>query len=148
MPPSQNSPTHDAFIEAVTNVTRKLRTRFDAMAKSRGLTFSRARLFVLLARHEGASQAELADLLEVEQPSMVRLVDGLEKCGLIERQAGEEDRRSKHIYLTEAGREKAGEILPFARELKATVLEGIDAEELRQATLTLQKVAANIAAQS
>ncbi|WP_156503162.1 MarR family winged helix-turn-helix transcriptional regulator, partial [Tistrella mobilis] len=75
--------------------SRKMRTGFDALVRTRGLTLARARALMLLARHPGISQTELAGLLEIENPTVVRLLDGLEKQGLIRRTPAETDRRGE-----------------------------------------------------
>ncbi|MYZ48783.1 MarR family winged helix-turn-helix transcriptional regulator [Propylenella binzhouense] len=133
------------FLDELTAVNRKLRTLFDAHAKAHGLTFSRARLFLQLARQDGPTQTELADILEVEQPTMVRLIDGLEAQGLVERRAAEGDRRVKRIFLTDAARSQADEILRFTARLRNHVLHGIPEDELAVATRVLRTVAGNIA---
>ncbi|WP_019171083.1 MarR family winged helix-turn-helix transcriptional regulator [Pseudaminobacter salicylatoxidans] len=82
-----------AFVDELSKASRKLRTLFDARVRTHGLTLSRARLLMHLVKADGATQAELADALEVEQPSLVGLVDALEKMGHIERRAIDGDRR-------------------------------------------------------
>jgi len=133
-----------AFVDELSKANRKLRTLFDARVRTYGLTLSRARLLMHLANAEGATQAELADALEMEQPSMVGLIDALEKMEFIERRAVEGDRRAKAIFLTEAARGEADEILAFASELRQQVLEGVDEKDLAIATRVLQQVTRNI----
>ena len=133
-----------AFVDELSKANRKLRTLFDARVRTHGLTLSRARLLMHLANAEGATQSELADALEVEQPSMVGLIDALEKMGFIERRAVEGDRRARAIFLTEVARGEADEILTFACELRQQVLNGVDEKDLKIATRVLQQVTRNI----
>ena len=49
--------------------------------------------------------SELAAALGLEGPSLVRLLDNLERRGLIERREHKSDRRVRGIYLTPSGRE-------------------------------------------
>jgi MarR family transcriptional regulator for hemolysin len=135
-----------AFVDQLTKVNRKMRTLFDARVKSQGLTLARARLLMHLAKEEGATQTELAETLEVEQPSMVSLIDALEKKGFVTRRAVEGDRRAKGIFLTEMARAEAQTILDYANELREQVLVGVDDEDLRIATRVLRQVAHNIGA--
>ena len=137
-----------AFVDQLTKVNRKLRTLFDARVKTHGLTLARARLLMHLAKAEGATQTELAEALEVEQPSMVGLIDALEKKGLVSRQAIEGDRRAKGIFLTQSARSEADALLDFANELRKQVLEGVDVNDLLVATRVLNQVARNIGAAS
>jgi len=136
----------DAFIEELTKVNRKLRTLFDARVKSHGLTHSRARLLMHLAKNEGVTQVELAAAMEMEQPSMVNLIDGLEKKGFVVRQPLERDRRANGIFLTDKARKEADDIIAYAHQLRGQVLTGIDESELEAATRVLRKVGRNVGA--
>lgn len=49
--------------------------------------------------------ADLSELLEMSRPSITRILNGLEKRGLITRTIDPNDRRSINIGLTEAGTE-------------------------------------------
>ncbi len=66
------------FLEELSVTSRKLRTLFDAQVRARGLTLARARTLIHLSRKDGMTQTELAEILEVEGPTLVRLLDGLE----------------------------------------------------------------------
>lgn len=83
--------------------SRKMRNLFDALVRERGLTLARARALLLLAETRTWTQRELAEELEIEQPTVVRLLDGMEKQGLIVRQPVAGDRRANHIKLTAIG---------------------------------------------
>lgn len=67
------------LFDALATVNRKLRSVFDARVKERGLTLPRARMLFALARKEGLNQRELAEELDIETPTIVRLLDGMEK---------------------------------------------------------------------
>jgi MarR family transcriptional regulator, transcriptional regulator for hemolysin len=62
----------------------------------------------LLLRHalqaDGPSQRELADLMRIEAPTLVRHLDKLEEQGLVERRRDVRDRRIIRVYATPAGR--------------------------------------------
>lgn len=80
---------------------RLLRKVFDRRMESLGVTRSQWQVLVHLVHQEGISQSELAERLEIEQPSLVRLLHRLEKSGLIERRTDEHDRRVKRVFLAE-----------------------------------------------
>ena len=83
------------------DVARLLRTTFDRRAKSIGLTRSQWWVLPQLYRRDGLNQSELADILEIEKPTLGRLIDRLEDKGWLRREADPADRRSKRVYLTE-----------------------------------------------
>ena len=134
------------LFDALSLVNRKLRAVFDARVKERGLTLSRARALFALTRKDGLNQRELADELDIETPTLVRLLDGMEKQGFIERRVEASDRRAKQIHMTEYGRSVADEILRLADEIRAEVLEGIDAAELAVTKRVVRAIADNVQA--
>lgn len=135
-----------AFTAELASANRKLRALVDERARDMGLTLSRARLLMQLAKADGPIQSDLAELLDIEQPTLVRLLDGLERTGMIERRAAPGDRRARRVFLTPAARAQAEDILAFLTELRADVLDGIDREELEIALRVLARMSRNIAA--
>jgi len=134
----------EMFVDQLITANRKMRTMFDARARQMGLTLSRARLLVQLAREDGQSQIRLAQLLDVEQPSIVGLVDALEKAGMVERRADSSDRRQRNVHLTPAAREQAADLLAYVARIRADILRDIPTEEIRCASDVLARVLANI----
>ncbi|WP_089174402.1 MarR family transcriptional regulator [Bosea sp. AS-1] len=135
-----------AFTAELAAVNRKLRALVDERARGMGLTLARARLLMELAREDGLIQSDLAGLLEIEQPTLVRLLDGLERNGMIERRAVEGDRRARQVFLTPMARAQAEDILAFLAELRADILQGIAPQELELALSVLRRTSRNIAA--
>ena len=82
------------------DVARLMRKRFEQRAASLGFTRSQWQVLVHLAKNEGIHQAGLADILEVEPITLVRILDKLEGRGLIERRQHPTDRRVWLLYLT------------------------------------------------
>ena len=144
---AMNSPElQAAFTAELASANRKLRVLVDERARNMGLTLSRARLLMQLAKADGPIQSDLAGLLDIEQPTLVRLLDGLERTGMIERRAAPGDRRARRVFLTPAARAQAEDILAFLTELRADVLDGIDKEELEIALRVLSRMSRNIVA--
>ncbi|MBZ3692481.1 MarR family transcriptional regulator [Phyllobacterium sp. R2-JL] len=134
----------DTYIDELSKVSRKIRTLFDARVKQRGLTFARARTMMLLDRMEILSQKDLAEELEIETPTMVRLLDGLEKQGFIERRSVDGDRRAKQIVMTPLGAELASEVSQLAQELRAEFLNGVDETALVAGLEVMRAINRNI----
>ncbi|ANG96626.1 MULTISPECIES: MarR family winged helix-turn-helix transcriptional regulator [Brucella] len=128
------------MIDAMAKVNRRLRTLFDARVKERGLTLARARTLLTLIEQEGLYQKELAEVLEIENATMVRLIDGLERQSFVERQAVEGDRRAKRIVMTEEGKSLAEQVVKLAGDVRADLLEGVSDEELTVALKVMRKM--------
>jgi len=65
---------------------------------------------------------ELADAVHLSQSALSRLIDRLERNGLVERCLCGEDRRGIYVTLTAAGRERHAEAVPTHRGVLASVL--------------------------
>ncbi|KAB2686848.1 MULTISPECIES: MarR family winged helix-turn-helix transcriptional regulator [Brucella] len=128
------------MIDAMAKVNRRLRTLFDARVKERGLTLARARTLLTLIEQEGLYQKELAEVLEIENATMVRLIDGLERQSFVERQAVEGDRRAKRIVMTEEGKSLAEQVVKLAGDVRSDLLEGVSDEELTVALKVMRKM--------
>lgn len=99
---------HTDFGFSVARLARRLRQSVDTDLRAFGLTEATWRPLAYV-RHlgDGVRQKELAMALAIEGPSLVRLLDSLERRGLIERREDGADRRARGIYLTRSGRELA-----------------------------------------
>jgi MarR family transcriptional regulator for hemolysin len=140
----RNSAVNRELFDALASVNRKLRALFDARVKERGLTLSRARALFALSKRDGLNQRELADELGIETPTIVRLLDGMEKQGFIERRVEATDRRAKQIHMTARGRDIAGEIDKLACEIREQVLGGVDNKDKAIALQVVSLMAGNL----
>jgi MarR family transcriptional regulator for hemolysin len=115
----------------VARIARRLRQAVDAELRVLGLTEATWRPLVYVRRlGDGVRQKELATALSIEGPSLVRILDNLERRGLIERRADESDRRARGIHLTRAGRELAKRAAKAGGEVQARVLASVSGAEL------------------
>ncbi|MXN53867.1 MarR family transcriptional regulator [Shinella sp. AETb1-6] len=135
----------ERLLDDLSRVQRKMRALFDARVKERGLTLPRARALMILGRGSQLNQRELADELDIETPTLVRLLDGMEKQGFIERQSVEGDRRAKQIVMTPHGARMAGEVLDLARSLRADVLADISTADMTVTVKVFATMSDNIA---
>ena len=71
-----------------------------------GLTYSEFVLLVRLYDNEGAKQDELAANLFLDKAVVTRTINSLEAKGYLLRKPDASDRRVRHVYLTEFGKEK------------------------------------------
>ena len=115
----------------VARITRRLRQAVDGELRSYGLTEATWRPLAYLGRlGEGIRQKELAQALGIEGPSLVRLLDSLERRGLIERRADADDRRARGIYLTPPGRELQKRVLRVSDTIQRRLLAAVRPTDL------------------
>jgi MarR family transcriptional regulator, transcriptional regulator for hemolysin len=129
MPP----PPHNIdFGFRVARIARRLRQAVDAELRLLGLTEATWRPLVYVRRlGDGVRQKELATALSIEGPSLVRLLDNLERRGLIERREDEADRRARGIHLTKAGHDLAVRAAKVGNEIQARLLANVPADDLQ-----------------
>lgn len=95
------------------DIARLMRKRFDQRARSLNLSRAQWQLLVHLSRHEGINQSGLAEILEIENITVGRLVDRMEEAGWVERRPDPSDRRARLLYTTE----KVAPVMERMREL-------------------------------
>ena len=98
-PLSSEDERHIGFL--ISDVARLLRTAFDRRVRRLGLTRSQWLVINRLHRHPGATQSELAEMLEVEKATAGRMVDRMENKGWVARRPDASDRRVNRLHLTE-----------------------------------------------
>ncbi|MFG1856160.1 MarR family winged helix-turn-helix transcriptional regulator [Actinomadura geliboluensis] len=115
----------------VFEVTGRLRAQFNAAAAQLGLPPAQA--LVLTNLSGPAPMRRLADWLSCEPSNVTGIVDGLERRGLVTRRPAPDDRRVKHVVLTEAGEHKRRQLRSSTHSLARTFFElpGSDQQHLR-----------------
>lgn len=91
------------------------------------------------------NQKELAEAIGFEASAVVRLLDNLQKQGLIERREGA-DRRIKEIHLTPQGVEQVKNVEDIARQVRIKALNGLSEENIAQVNQAVELVIANLSA--
>jgi MarR family transcriptional regulator for hemolysin len=125
--------------------TRGWRAELDRRLADLGLSQARWLVLLHLARFtEAPTQRELAQSVGVEGPTLARLLDSLEKQGLVRRQAVLEDRRAKKIVLSDTARPVIEKIEAIANALRHELFVGIDEEDLRVCMQVHSKILANL----
>ena len=134
----------DEFPFAVARVTRRWRKLLDERLKDLGVTQARWTTMVYLEQGgEGLTQRELAGLMAIENPTLVRLLDSLEEQNLIERRPCPRDRRARRLHLTENGRSFMNELTARADQLREEMLEGISDKDIEMALGVFQRILEN-----
>jgi DNA-binding MarR family transcriptional regulator len=127
------------------DVARLMRTVYDRRVKSLGLTRSQWWVLNHLYRNDGVTQTELADLLEIEKPTLGRLLDRLEAKGWVRRADDASDRRAWRVYLTDEVEPAMRELRAVAAELRRDALAGLSASERERFVDTLLAIKSNLA---
>ncbi|GGI76848.1 MarR family transcriptional regulator [Polymorphobacter multimanifer] len=134
----------DSLAVLIGDSSRLLRRRFDARARTLGVSRAQWQVLFALSRVEGINQAGLAEALDVETITVGRMVDRLADADLVERRADPADRRAWRLFL----RPRAHPILEALRTIGADVmaetLDGLSDAEQEQLAGLLLRVRSNL----
>jgi MarR family transcriptional regulator for hemolysin len=120
--------------------SRLLRNYIDHRAKSRGTTRAQWIVLFRLREQEGLSQVDLADVLELQPISLVRLLDRLVEHGLLERRHDPKDRRANRLFLTTRGRKLVDELDSLRDAIATDVLHDVPTEAIEASLGTLREI--------
>ena len=128
------------LIAQLVESSRLLRNYIDNRAKGRGTTRAQWIVLFRLRQQEGLSQVDLADVLELQPISLVRLLDRLVEHGLLERRHDPRDRRANRLFLTASGRQLVDDLDSLRDDIATQVLRDIPADAIETNLKTLSDI--------
>ncbi len=126
------------------DVGRLMRKRFEQQAVHLGFTRSQWLVLLHLAKNEGIHQAGLAEILEIEPISLVRILDKLETRGLIERRQHPTDRRIWLLFLDPKAHQSLAPLRDIGDITRAEALAGLSDTDRLQLCRMLDAIKANL----
>ena len=96
------------------------------------LHFGQLPILETIITNDNCSQRELADKLQVSPPSIATSIKRMQKTGLLERIADENDMRYTHITITEKGKDLAEKCRIAFDEVDKQMFTGFNADECKQ----------------
>ena len=108
-----------------------------------GITSTQASIMFMLASGRSLAAADLAREYGIDASAVTRLIDRLEKRGLITRLRSEEDRRVVRLALTEEGNALAGQIPAIFTKVLDKLLFGFTPEEVGFLKSMLRRILLN-----
>ncbi|MEE1792960.1 MarR family transcriptional regulator [Streptomyces sp. BE308] len=131
--------------EQLLSCVTKIRRVLDERLKTHGASVARKRVLGALVPGP-MRQGALATAFEVAPRTITELVDGLERDGLVERQADPDDRRARLVFLTGSGR-RVNELAIAARaEVIKEIFADLSAEQRGELSRTLDAVSTRVTA--
>lgn len=128
------------------DISRRYVHRFEERARSLRLTLPQCRVLVQLSQREGVSQAELAELADIEPMTLVRVLDRMEADGWVERCSDPSDRRARCLYLTAAGRPLVAEVWRLVDQTRSESVAGLSPAQVDQFIGYMESIRGNLAA--
>lgn len=108
-------------------------------ARAWGLSDAKLAALEVLAEQESGCCClyDIGDCLGVSRPNVTKLVDGLQREGLVERRPHARDGRKIEAHLTPKGRAVLAEAAPGRESVITDLWAGLDDEELAEVTRLL-----------
>jgi DNA-binding MarR family transcriptional regulator len=132
------------FMHAI--ITRNNRNIGEALKALKPMKLTPAiwRILALLQDRDGITIGELAEQSLIERTLLSRLLQDLERRGLIRRQLDRADKRRSVIYIQPKGIELFRQILPIGRRQIELGIRGLSPSELKQFMGLLRRVFGNV----
>lgn len=109
-----------------------------------GLTTAKMRVLGVLSAIDGPTIGELGGYAVVEQSTLSRALDALDRDGLIRRATDRSDTRVTRVHLTDAGRSAFDRLWPKLKQSHQAMFHGVGSKERAIFRETLTKILANV----
>lgn len=126
------------------NATKQISEAFGRRLKDTGVTRIQWIALYNISKYQPISQRELSVLMSVQDSSATRLLERMERDGLIERFQSEVDKRVIMVQLTALGEETFERLLPYGDAFNNDLVAGISEKELIIFENVLQQMIQNI----
>jgi len=100
-------------------------------------------ILVFLWQQDKVTQKAIADATYKDRPSVTRLIDNMEKQGLVTRTQGS-DRRTNKICLTKKGSDLYEKVYPITIKTMQEALNGLSEKDISNAQYLLKKIFSNL----
>jgi len=101
-------------------------------------------VLVRLWEKDGQSQSALSQSTLRDRPTMSRILDTMEKSGLVERCVDPDDARSRLVRLTRTGKSLQPKLVPIAKKIVTRLEAGIPERDLELTHRTLARMLQNL----
>ena len=109
-----------------------------------GVTIGQWKVMVMLVNQNGLTQKETADRLGLEGPTLIPIIDKMEKEGLVIRKVDSDDRRNNRIYRTDKADKLWDKMLECALKIRQISVKDIPEENINTMRNVLDKIWQNL----
>ena len=122
----------------------RIAASFSEEVRPLGATLQMWRVLATLREQDGRRMGDLSATTSIEVSTLTRLVDGMEKKGLVARRRDHGDARAIMLQVTPAGRRLTRRIVPIAERYETVALAGFNAVETATLKAALRRLYANM----
>lgn len=130
----------------VNRLANRLRAELAAGFEAGGFDITPDQWLVLgrLSEGDGISQKELGSRIAKDKTNTARIVEIMERKGLLERRSDAQDQRQRLLCLTAHGRHTHEQLIPIARSVLQRAQVGFSDEDVAQLITDLNRVYDNL----
>jgi len=139
-PADASLPLQNRLSFAIHRINALLQQLANPLFQEFGLDMVTSRVMVAIFQREAVTVGELAELLATPQPTVSHQVKRLDRLGYLSRQPGRPDSRRVLLRLTQRGREVAGSLDAYSREVMSLLEAAIGEGELGRVRDALARV--------
>ena len=124
----------------------RIAAAFSEEVRPLGATLQMWRVLAALREGDGRRMGDLSETTSIEVSTLTRLVDNMEKKGLVARRRDAADARVVALHVTPAGRRLTQRITPIAERYESVALAGFTAAEADILKAALRRLYRNMEA--
>jgi DNA-binding MarR family transcriptional regulator len=124
----------------------RIAAAFSEEVRPLGATLQMWRVLAALREGDGRRMGDLSETTSIEVSTLTRLVDNMEKKGLVTRRRDAGDARVVALHVTPAGRRLTQRITPIAERYESVALASFTAAEADTLKAALRRLYSNMAA--
>ena len=129
----------------VYSASKAFQKAFDLELRDKiGITITQSKVIFALYMFSGLTQREIADKIGIETPSLVPIIDKMEKDGYVKRKLDPKDRRLKRIYTTPKTDALWDSMMECASQIRKASLKEVSEQEAKSALETIKKISENL----
>lgn len=125
-------------------ITSHLNRRLRKNLRRSGINIARWRVLAVLQDHGRLSMGQIVEHTLIEQPTISRIVDQLQREGLAVRETADGDSRFVLVTLTPAGKLAFKDVYPIAVKHQKQALKGFKPQEIKTLISLLERIQDNI----
>lgn len=134
---------HDCVGFITNSISKRIADVFNEKLNSYDVTRVQWIALYFLGTSKYINQSELAEKMNIKKPTIVRLIDRMEKEGYVQREKDTKDKRITYIFLTELGKKLRKKLLPFGEEFNNLISKDISDEDMQIFKKVLNKLVEN-----
>lgn len=128
----------------LTGLNAKEGIRKTFVSKGYDITNEQFALLVALWNEDGQSQINLCEKICKNKPNVTRILDTMEKNGLVKRTPDKKDRRKFLIFLTDKGSSLQEPLMEIAFEYAQKMMYGLSEDDVKTLNGLLNKLNGNL----